>query len=408
MNNAIFIPQKIRVGFQKRTDTYTKKLAYVIYYDEKGKLRKEGSWESWRDKKIDPAEYENTPMEGFVLNKKVGGYAGDWGNFRQAYVRVYDPRGFEFEISVPNLLYILEHTSSIKGKGLEGEFVYGWDGTELVLIPTCSPDYAQLTELNTKRFEGNVIKAKDLVIGGEYLTKGNIRYIYMGRFDTYDNMYHFDEQWFATYGLMQKYAEKNQKSLFVQQGWSSWGYTRKDLYTYEIGCVGKQHFFALPDGRFTHMKSISGIFIDTISTEPVSNYAELFEKLESCTAYSPYDPSKDNIHLCEESENYNRLAEADKQWWGVEFVTLIDGELVRYKVSHPDTYNSNPKYVCKFCGGSRNMKNYFKFNTDSTPKEDIMPGKMMPVEASEIFAKLPPYCIDKYLQNGKFYRRIYK
>jgi hypothetical protein len=50
-------------------------------------------------------------------------------------VRVYDPRNFEFEISVANLLYILEETSSLKGKGLEGEFVYAWEGKELVLLP---------------------------------------------------------------------------------------------------------------------------------------------------------------------------------------------------------------------------------------------------------------------------------
>ena len=102
MDESIFLPKTIRVGFQHRDDTYTKKLAYVIYYDEKGKLRKEASWSSWRDSNIEPEEYDNIPTEGFVLNKKVGGYKSDW-NFRQAYVRVYDPRGFEFEITVPNL-----------------------------------------------------------------------------------------------------------------------------------------------------------------------------------------------------------------------------------------------------------------------------------------------------------------
>lgn len=35
MNTSIYIPKKIRVGYNKRGDTYTKKLAYVIYYDEK-------------------------------------------------------------------------------------------------------------------------------------------------------------------------------------------------------------------------------------------------------------------------------------------------------------------------------------------------------------------------------------
>src|SRR5574343_1729160 len=139
MKSNIFIPKKIKVGFQNREDTYTKKLAYVIYYDEKGVLRKETSWQSWRDKTIEPVEFDNVPFSGFVLNKKVGGYSNYHWNPRQTYVRIYDPRDFEFEITVPNLLYILENGNSIKGKGLEGDFVYGWDGTELVLIPTCAP-----------------------------------------------------------------------------------------------------------------------------------------------------------------------------------------------------------------------------------------------------------------------------
>ena len=94
---SIYIPEKIKVGYQNRNDTYTKKLAYVIYYDEKGKLRKETSWNSWRDEKIEPDDFDNEPTRGFVLNKKVGGDRYGW-NPRQTYTRVYDPRGFEFEI----------------------------------------------------------------------------------------------------------------------------------------------------------------------------------------------------------------------------------------------------------------------------------------------------------------------
>ena len=40
MKANIFIPKKINVGFQNRDDTYTGKLAYVIYYDEKGNYEK--------------------------------------------------------------------------------------------------------------------------------------------------------------------------------------------------------------------------------------------------------------------------------------------------------------------------------------------------------------------------------
>lgn len=93
MNTNIFIPTKINVGFQERKDTYTGKLAYVIYFDEKGKLRKETSWQGWRDECIPNEIYDNEPMEGFVLNKKVGGDRYGW-NPRQTYTRVYDPSGF--------------------------------------------------------------------------------------------------------------------------------------------------------------------------------------------------------------------------------------------------------------------------------------------------------------------------
>ena len=87
MNSSIFVPKTINVGYQNRSGTYTGKLAYVIYYDEKGKLRKETSWNSWRDDKIPNDEFENVPMEGFVLNKKAGDYSTGWDH-RHAYCRV--------------------------------------------------------------------------------------------------------------------------------------------------------------------------------------------------------------------------------------------------------------------------------------------------------------------------------
>ncbi|WP_257006964.1 hypothetical protein [Shouchella clausii] len=90
-------------------------------------------------------------------------------------MRVHDPRGFEFEITVPNLLYILENTSSIKGKGFKGEFVYGWDGKDLVLIPTDAPDYKEMKQFNEIVHANDYIKAKELKPGATYLTKDKQR-----------------------------------------------------------------------------------------------------------------------------------------------------------------------------------------------------------------------------------------
>lgn len=179
-NKQLFIPDKIKVGFQNRNDTYTKKLAYVIYYDMKGELRKEKSWQTWRDKKIDPIDYNNEPTEGFVLNKKVGGYKCDW-NYRDAHVRVYDPRDFEFEISVPNLLFILTQCDCSRGKGLEGKFVYAWDGTELLLLPVSSEAYKASKKYTV--LQSQSVKAKELVPGASYITKKQEMLTFVGKFD---------------------------------------------------------------------------------------------------------------------------------------------------------------------------------------------------------------------------------
>lgn len=196
--NQLFIPNKIKVGFQNREGTYTGKLAYVIYFDKSGKLRKEKSWNSWIDEKIDTIELDNVPTEGFVLNKGVGGQRQSYGwNARNEYIRVYDPRDFEFEISVANLLFILRECDCSRGKGLEGKFIYSWDGTELVLLPINSLEYKnslEFTELKDKK-----VRAKDLIEGATYITKKQKELTYIGRFDyyfiVYPNCYNFNKKY---------------------------------------------------------------------------------------------------------------------------------------------------------------------------------------------------------------------
>lgn len=128
------------------------------------------------DKGIVPVEYPNEPLDGFVLNRKAGGYSSGW-NARQTYCRVYDPRGFEFEITIPNLLYILENANSTVGKGLEGKFIYGWEGKDLVLVPENAPEYKEMikfTELQDKK-----VSRKELIPGGIYLTSANKKITYL-------------------------------------------------------------------------------------------------------------------------------------------------------------------------------------------------------------------------------------
>ena len=220
------IPEKIRVGYERRSDTYSGKLGYVIYYRGK-KLAKEQSWNNWIDKTLGYNDYDNVPTEGFVLNRSAGGYATGW-NHRRTYIRVYDPRGFEIEISTENLLFILENCDCLKGKGLEGKFIYSWDGKDLVLLPCNSVDYQD----NMKRIKKTVaanLTPGSLVIGKTYKVKdcGNILdLVYLGR--CIYRPYTVEDDWQRDYngrrsgGMLWK-REKLNNYLFY--------YKTKDYYT---------------------------------------------------------------------------------------------------------------------------------------------------------------------------------
>lgn len=357
MGASFFIPKKINVGFQERQGTYTGKLAYIIYFDEKGKLRKEASWNSWRDKKIDNEVFDNEPTSGFVLNKKAGGYDTGW-NHRQTYVRVYDPRGFEFEITVPNLLYILENATSTKGKGLEGDFVYGWDGKELVLIPVEAPDYQELVELNALRHSDKKIGVKDLKLGATYRTRQNQEYIYMGKFDEY-----------------------------------KWSGTKKSKPQFWFYCRGEY------GGHYTTLASVSQKLVEVISEESVEDYADLFDKMECRSDYSPVDNSKDEFipYTKEELEK----AFAKTQWGYYRSATVYAPTGNRVDLSrdrHTGEYYyeyKNPKHQ-PYSYWNRNHNNNEPYYLKETFKD-----------IDDLIARLQPMRLRKYLENGKIYSEGY-
>ena len=373
MKNNIFIPKTINVGYQNRNDTYTGKLAYVIYYDEKGKLRKETSWNSWRDKDILNDEFENVPTEGFVLNKKAGDYSTGWDH-RHAYCRVYDPRGFEFEISIENLLYILENVNCIRGKGLEGEFVYGWDGKDLVLMPVESPDYKEISEFNKIVHNNECIKAKDLIIGATYLTKDNKNWIYMGKFFVYN-----------------KYGN-----------WENKG----------------KHFWFWRGSYFEHYRSMpKNKFIKCIDDKCNEKYANIFNKLEGNPEYSPYDSNKDEY-------KYFTLDEFKKKhgncWEKNRFISeYYSGNKCVFDICEQD---NNLYIVHKI----QNIHNYYcsyrecievtdifpitseMVKSNRYPYKEIEEKHMIPVIIEQIYETMKPMYIQKYLANGREYKKEYE
>lgn len=413
MKSNIFIPKTINVGYRNRDDTYTGKLAYVIYYDEKGKLRKETSWNSWRDKDIPNDEFENVPTEGFVLNKKAGDYSTGWDH-RHAYCRVYDPRGFEFEISIENLLYILENTTCIPGKGLQGEFVYGWDGTDLVLMPVVAPDYKQIAAYNKIVHNNESIKTRDLVLGATYLTKENTEWIYMGRFETYGYGYEFvqDGKTMRT----KRYSDLPTEKSYMGRKANPHKFINNLPY-------GKMHWFARLNNDkyvFEQFKSVpKNKLISCVDDKCTSKYSEIYDEMESSYQFSPIDDSKDKIINIPFEDFYTKavntyMNDETSKYVNVQFMANANGEYTKYEMRTPYRSENNGKYTVYkynktiFYHGGKEVIDIFptqeKEVTDSYGIKRVE-THMVPVSIKTVFEKLKPVCKQKYLANGREYNK---
>lgn len=356
----IFIPKKIKVGYNERKDTYTKKLAYVIYFDEKGKLRKETSWEGWRDKKIEPDEYDNVPMSGFVLNKKVGDYSDGW-NHRKSYCRVYDPRNFEVEVNIENLLYILENSSSIKGKGIEESLIYAWDGKDLFLMPVSSPDYQEITKFSNILNDNLTIKAKNLKLGAIYKTKDNKELVYLGKFDYYDSKYN------------------------------------RDLKKYEDGVnKGKHFYFRDMSDKFysdstEKFKNITGKLISIVDENCHEEYAKWVKALEDKAYFSPEDPEKDVWcdYTLEEFEKKINYIEG-KYYCST---NIYDSNKIQRDI-RKDNYGSNQQFYYYVKAKNPMWGGYYS-------SEPCYIGNTV----EEMFNFLKPKYKKIYLKNGNFCRK---
>ena len=411
MNTNIFVPSKINVGFQNRDGTYTGKLAYVVYFDERGKLRKEASWSRWRDKNIPNEIFDNEPTEGFVLNKKVGGIEESYGSWdvRKTYTRIYDPRGFEFEITIPNLLWILENCNCIKGKGLEGQFVYGWDGKELVLVPVESPDYKEIRERNKIIHNNEFVKAKDLIIGATYETLKGDKYVYMGKYNQYEtkiNCYHEQNYSFWNpnnikgweYPLDSSWHDdvvcghENRRYKEVNNGKVFWFIKLGDTNS-RYSCYNEDHVY--------YFKSIARKFSNLVSTE-CEKYSEYYEMLHRNHEFSPIDHSKSRVLPTSYDDFENKLTtymttpDNWNSWRRFEISYLKDGRLT---------------YTCIFYDYSKRQFYYEeKIKKDKTLHwyEDRYETKRIYVDTNsirELYDKFKPMYGEQYLENGRLYLR---
>jgi len=256
---SYYIPKKLKIGFQQnRKDTLDGKLAYVIYYDDHGKLRKERSWNTWRHDEVEPLEVDNEPFEGLCLSK---GHTRYYYNYysrggKSVNIRVFDPRGWEFEISPSCLVDLLAHTDCIR-QDIQSKLVYAWSGSELCLLSVDSQEYKDAVK--HQNLQGMKVSARDLVAGRTYLDKNQKEWVYLGRYP------HF------TY----KYSYNNQPSL-----------------------LQRKKFHVFYDGKnYLNCSSVPGKFckcVDEECSEVFSDYIDLIESNRKYQELKDLQPVKFN------------------------------------------------------------------------------------------------------------------
>ena len=311
MQTNLFIPSKIRIGFQERKDTFTGKLAYVIYYDEKGKIRKESSWSRWCKPELGVLELDNIPQSGYIFNKGIQ-RSRDWGSGRSV-IRVYDPRDFEFEIDVDNLIGILMH-SDVSKRDIVEQCIYAWSGGNLILLPTNSDAYIESVKYTNKQSKN--ISKKDLIPGAQYSKKKSDGIL------TYIGYYNWWE-WETEY--TRGYSNNGIKHILK----------------------GKKHIFYENDSHNFITPSIPTLS-ETVSLEPVDNYAFLVDEFFSTIKSLPVKDIKIDTELMK-----IKYVENPKLFYRYPRLCIINDKCLHILENTDYNYCSNIPY---------NMYNTYKYS----------------------------------------------
>lgn len=153
---------------------------------------------------------------------------------------------------------------------LEGELVYAWNGTDLVLLPCDSDEYKKAMEYTDR--QDMKVSAKELKAGCSYTTKKGEEVIYVGKYN-----------WFS---------------------WEKYGEGR---------IMKKAHIFAHPKkpeyGELFFPKDGVSFLASCNNPDPVENFAELVDKFNGTinssviTAWES-KPAKVNLEIVEGKVHY--------------------------------------------------------------------------------------------------------
>lgn len=149
---------------------------------------------------------ENQPMNGFKLGRSLRHGGGGWGQGNVKW-RIEDPRGFELEITSPNLAQIMSCTTIENGEILD-QCMWARLKADNVLVPVSSDVY-KAAQANTERLNKTASMA-DLKLGDYAIMHNATEGTYLGQ-------YFLGSHGFGRYGTAHNATfEDKKKHLFLQ------------------------------------------------------------------------------------------------------------------------------------------------------------------------------------------------
>jgi len=179
--SSIKIPEKVYIGFQGRRSQDEVPLGFMTpYTDDQAGANRRATVDQWargygREKTFNSVILENKPMVGFKIGRAIRRHRSWGGN--ASYVRIEDPRGFELEISIENLVMCMVDNIIDNGE-IMAECVWGRDGNRNILLPTNSEPYKD--SVATTAAVSAAISLRDVKLGDEIVLVTGETGIYCG------------------------------------------------------------------------------------------------------------------------------------------------------------------------------------------------------------------------------------
>lgn len=179
----VVIPNDLYVGFQIRStgrNTPSEDggknvaLGFVTYRNKKDVLQHQEAFDRWRDEEIPRIPFDNLPTKHMNIIGFVSRYSTS-----NKYIRIEDPRNFQVEITVENLINILKEITVIDGI-IQDDMAWGWENG-LHLYKVGSDSYLQ-GKANFDYDGSPNIKPKEVNLGDEVLLGNGKTGIYYGAY----------------------------------------------------------------------------------------------------------------------------------------------------------------------------------------------------------------------------------